>query len=572
MIFIRSFIFNGVFYIGTAFAAILGAFGHIFGRKFTLKIACYWGHMVHFLLKWIVGLDYEIRGQEKWDGRPAIFACKHQSLLETAMIQVLAYDSGIILKRELLWIPIFGQAIQALGVIAIHRGKGKRAIDQLIEGALDSLEKGRNFMIYPEGTRKAVGAPVHLKHGIAALYNKARHPVIPIVLNTGHFWARRSFLRYPGKVIYQYLDPIEPCLSEEDFMKRLSNALEKGTQALDAETIAGKKGASKESSAFLGGLAMTLLGFLGYYAFVQQDKILDQTIHEMHGVLQNKGMTLSYKTYEKSLKGFAYEVRFIKPTLRMHSLEKTILTSPHGAWVLSKDLWPFNQDFTVHTTAPLHVLFQEEIGTLGAATLRWTPDRGSFHVVLENFKGPNVLLEKATIKAAKGESTNQISHMQLELTSLQLSFLPLPIDQILGDFKMPNPMVTGLHKENIQAWHDQGGVWDIGHFSILMSPLRLALKGTLSLDEHLQPLGAFTLEAQGLEKGLQAFEEKALLPSWMGAIMKLYLTGKGRPSERAEDQSPIYALGLSLQDNQIYLEGLPLSRVPEVKWSYGVKK
>ena len=232
MIFIRSLLFNVGFYIWTFLIVLSALPGLILSRHYTLFIAHYWGLGTHFLLKYLIGVAYEIRGQHHWDGRPVIFACKHQSFLETTMVHVLTKDSVIILKRELTWIPLFGQAAMRGGIIPIDRAKGHHIIQQLIKGSKKFLNIGRPIFIFPEGTRTAITAPTKLRYGIAALYKACDVPVIPIVLNTGHYCGRRQFLKKPGKIIYEFLPAIQPGLPEVQFLRHLEHVIEEGCQRI----------------------------------------------------------------------------------------------------------------------------------------------------------------------------------------------------------------------------------------------------------------------------------------------------------------------------------------------------
>lgn len=232
MIFLRSLIFNVSFYVWTFLIVLLALPGLILPQLYTMYVAYYWGLGTHFLLRYLIGIHYEIKGKEYWDGGPVIFASKHQSFLETTMIHVLAFKSAIILKRELTWIPLFGQCAMRAGVIAINRAKSRGIIDQLVKGARKFIACGRPVFIFPEGTRTAYSTPTKLRYGIAALYKACNVPVIPLVLNTGLYCGRRQFIKKPGKIIYEFLPPILPGMPEAEFLKHLEYVIEDGCQRL----------------------------------------------------------------------------------------------------------------------------------------------------------------------------------------------------------------------------------------------------------------------------------------------------------------------------------------------------
>lgn len=232
LLYLRSFLFNVCFFIWTFWCVLTATLGFVFGQKLVIWAAHYWGLGTHFFLKILCGVTYEIRGQDCWKGEAALFASKHQSTLETCMIQVLAFNSAIILKKELIYIPVFGQVIQKSGVIPINRSKGKKVLPQLIAGAKKFLAAGRPVFIFPEGHRRPVDAETKLRPGIGLIYEETGVPVYPVVLNTGTVWGRRSFLKKPGKVIYHILPPIAPGLDKDDFLTTLTHTLEHHTQAL----------------------------------------------------------------------------------------------------------------------------------------------------------------------------------------------------------------------------------------------------------------------------------------------------------------------------------------------------
>lgn len=155
-----------------------------------------------FLLKNICGLSYRIEGAEYIPGKPVIIFSKHQSAFETIALTDIVQPVTWVLKRELLWIPIFGWALALVGPTAINRKAGSRAIDQVVKEGCRSLRKGRWVVIFPEGTRKAPGSPPNYRIGGAILADKSGYPVLPIAHNAGEFWPRASLLIWPGEIVF----------------------------------------------------------------------------------------------------------------------------------------------------------------------------------------------------------------------------------------------------------------------------------------------------------------------------------------------------------------------------------
>lgn len=231
-LFFKSLIFNILFFLWTAIAVTTGLPALLGHRRHVHDAARRWGKGTNFLLKHIVDIDVEFRGREYLRGGPHLIASKHQSIWETAMIETLVPDCTIVLKRELTWIPFFGQLLLASEMICINRKSGMKVIDQIVEGAREQMAKGRSVWIFPEGTRRNPGAAPQYKYGIYALYHNLNLPVIPVALNSGYFWGRRHFIKKPGKIVLEVLPPIAPGLKARAFLKQLEQVIETASDHL----------------------------------------------------------------------------------------------------------------------------------------------------------------------------------------------------------------------------------------------------------------------------------------------------------------------------------------------------
>ncbi|MBN9413153.1 MAG: 1-acyl-sn-glycerol-3-phosphate acyltransferase [Candidatus Paracaedimonas acanthamoebae] len=231
IIFIRSIIFNILFYVWTFIVVVSALPALVIGRQWTHRISRYWGNGVTVLLH-LVGIQVEIRGRHYLPSEPAIIASKHQSAWETTMIEIFVPEAVIILKKELIKIPLFGRLLLNTGVISIDRSKGRSVIPQMVEGAKHAKEQGRSLFIFPEGTRTTAGERGTYRYGTYALYHQTGMKVVPAAHNAGFFWPRRKFLKNPGKIIFEFLPPIEPGLSEKDFMKKLEESIESACEIL----------------------------------------------------------------------------------------------------------------------------------------------------------------------------------------------------------------------------------------------------------------------------------------------------------------------------------------------------
>ncbi|MEM7191866.1 MAG: 1-acyl-sn-glycerol-3-phosphate acyltransferase [Pseudomonadota bacterium] len=229
---IRSIIFGIFFYITTALFVLFGFPFYFTPRAWSMKALKVHARFELWLLKHIVGLDYEVRGLDRLPKPPFLVASKHQSAWETFALIPLFHDPAYLMKRELFWIPLHGWFSYKFQMIPVDRDKGPAALRNMLRHVKDRAEKGREIIIFPEGTRRSPGAPPAYKTGIVLLYNSLDLPCVPIALNSGVFWPRRTWRRKPGTIVVEILDPIPPGLSKRDFLARLETAIETASDSL----------------------------------------------------------------------------------------------------------------------------------------------------------------------------------------------------------------------------------------------------------------------------------------------------------------------------------------------------
>ena len=232
----RSIAFNVLFYANTVFWLIVALPTFFMPYWAIVEIAKIWGRINLVLLRWVAGLKIEVRGAEKIPKGGLIVAAKHQSAWETFVLVTLFDNPLYIVKRELMWIPIFGWLMAKGRMVPVDRSAGSQALINMTKRAGVEIGRGRQLIIFPEGTRRPAGAEPRYKHGVAHLYAAEGVPCLPIALNSGLFWPRRSILRYPGTVLVEVLDPIMPGLDKEEFFKRLQDGIEGATARLIAES------------------------------------------------------------------------------------------------------------------------------------------------------------------------------------------------------------------------------------------------------------------------------------------------------------------------------------------------
>lgn len=194
---------------------------------------------VAWLEKHIVGLTYEVRGIENLPKEgTVIIAAKHQSAYETLKLHLLLGDPTIVLKKELMSIPLFSVFLKKIGVIAIDRADKEGSIKAIVEGAEKMKRSNRPILIFPQGTRVAPHVSAReksYKGGIAKMYEYTGLPITPLALNSGLFWGRNSFWKRPGKVVFEFLPSIEPGLPDKKVMKAIEDRLENASTKLMQE-------------------------------------------------------------------------------------------------------------------------------------------------------------------------------------------------------------------------------------------------------------------------------------------------------------------------------------------------
>ena len=203
-----------LFYMGMAISTLifvpLSIILYPFSFRFRFFVVSRWAVFNLFWLKICCGLDHVIEGLENIpEEGAAIIMCKHQSAWETLVLQFVFPAQVWILKRELLWIPIYGWGLAAMEPIAIDRGSASKALRQIVDQGCKRLAAGLWVVIFPEGTRTRAGEKHKYQPGGGMLASKSGYPVVPIAHNSGYFWPRNSVRKWPGTINMVIGPPIE---------------------------------------------------------------------------------------------------------------------------------------------------------------------------------------------------------------------------------------------------------------------------------------------------------------------------------------------------------------------------
>lgn len=235
---LRALAFTAAFYTVTLLFALPTVFLLALPRRATVAYARLWVASVLWLLARIVGLRHVVRGMDALPAGPAILAAKHQSAWDTLALFALFDDPAIVVKRELTWIPLFGWCLLRAGMVPVDRAGGAAALRRLVATAKRRAAAGRPILVFPQGTRTPPGAVRPYQPGIAALYGALGLPAVPVALDSGLFWPRRSTLLEPGTIEVEILPAIPPGLDRRAFMARLEGAIEPATARLEVGALA----------------------------------------------------------------------------------------------------------------------------------------------------------------------------------------------------------------------------------------------------------------------------------------------------------------------------------------------
>ena len=238
MIYIRSLLFNILGYGVLVFGCILTSVVGVFSRRTTVVI---WNYalipLFVWLLKVVAGIEIEIRGRQYMKQSGVLYAGKHESAMETYCLSAYLKKIVFVLKKELTYIPIFGWAQYFYGMIPVDRSAGGAAMKNMLKEAKQRVAAGRPIIIFPEGTRVKPGTVNGYKPGLLFIAQSLKLPVVPVALNTGLFWRKKSFLRYPGKVIIEFMEPMPEIADKKEFMAELEKRIEGKCAELNAETL-----------------------------------------------------------------------------------------------------------------------------------------------------------------------------------------------------------------------------------------------------------------------------------------------------------------------------------------------
>lgn len=231
----RVLSFNLALACWTALIGLAWAPGSVFSRRIAGSIVKPWTDGVLFLARVICHQYVEIRGQRHVIFQNMLIASKHQSAFEIVVLFNMFPHARFILKRELLFLPIFGQYLWRMGMVHIRRQKRAGAMEEMLDGCRKALRCGHPLIIFPEGTRMPAGATGKYMPGIGVMYDQLKLPVLPVAVNTGVYWPKTRWRKYAGRAVIEFLPVIPPGESIRPFLRKLEHAIEPASRALYTE-------------------------------------------------------------------------------------------------------------------------------------------------------------------------------------------------------------------------------------------------------------------------------------------------------------------------------------------------
>lgn len=232
MLEIRRLLFAAWLYLSMPLCAVGLSPALILPHRYAMGVIKLWARMVLFGLRWIMGITVEFRGLENRPSGAALVAGKHQSMLDIVAPFTVLDDPCFVLKKELMVMPFFGWFAWKTRMIPVDRAAHAKALKDMLHRARDRLKDGRQILIFPEGTRQLPGATPDYKPGVAAIYRDLEGPCWPVATNSGEHWPAKGIRFVPGRVVFEYLEPIPAGLKRPEFMRELEARIEAASDRL----------------------------------------------------------------------------------------------------------------------------------------------------------------------------------------------------------------------------------------------------------------------------------------------------------------------------------------------------
>ena len=223
---LRSVAFLAFMVLVTLLVGFFGAPALFMGRNAATTVAKFWTRTILFGLKYVAGVSHRIEGEEFMPQSGALIAANHQSMWETIALYAILPNPVMILKQELVRIPVYGWWAKPTGSIIVDREGGAKTLRKMQADARDKIKAGDQVIVFPEGTRIAPGMTTKFHPGVAGIYNAADTTCTPVAHDSGVFWRHPGITKIPGEITLRFLPSIEKGLERRQFMTTLKSAIE----------------------------------------------------------------------------------------------------------------------------------------------------------------------------------------------------------------------------------------------------------------------------------------------------------------------------------------------------------
>lgn len=211
---------------------LIGLPARLGSRRTMRQVLVLWARGELLLARVLTGVRYRVVGTEHIPTGPALVVAKHQSNFESLVLPMLIPDLAVVLRYQLLKLPLWGPMVRHLEMIAIDREGGASALRALLRETREKLAAGRSVLIFPEAKRVPLGESAPYQRGVLSLYERSLVPVVPVVHDAGRYWPPDLALKRPGCITLRFLPPIPPGLPRHEFFTRLQDELEAATREL----------------------------------------------------------------------------------------------------------------------------------------------------------------------------------------------------------------------------------------------------------------------------------------------------------------------------------------------------
>ena len=200
MLFLRSLLYFVGSIISVITITLCGLFFVFSPYSTRQKFLSQWAIFCIWWLKITLNITTRIIGQENVNKSPCVIISNHQSTWETLAFQTIFPAHTWVLKKELLWLPVFGWSLALLKPIIINRGDKLNAIKKVISQGSDRLKNGISVVVFPEGTRQPYNQLGDYQNGGAAIAKKTGYDIIPVYHNAGKIWPKGGFIKKSGVI------------------------------------------------------------------------------------------------------------------------------------------------------------------------------------------------------------------------------------------------------------------------------------------------------------------------------------------------------------------------------------